>query len=462
MNNLYILTEERAKENVICEILKVYSKEYGENINFDNNIHIKPEITNNRFDNEYKITGVYISNISEIILKIASGNSSFVDFIIFEQPDVPVETNINNENDGNNIKLLIEETKTSDKESRNTGVYQRMSKFIYADYFYPNIPKYMLYNIAEPDDDKIPSDTNIFGTNMLLTQGVKIVGKSLKHFKPFVNLNELIEFKNNMRRPPKGNIPMLITRSEGTIKISGRLEKPIGKGNICHDPNIGALTAISKTLRDLGWDGKIIITQHGVKQSYIDKIKNNKFLSIASIVGIELEGINFEVDKFIPKQYWHYEKNSEKMGTIFLHLLAISNNPHITSIYENHAGCERGYFYSKTEPITLPKKDCSGENLYLPDLILKNDEKEEILLIEGKKSETLKKGLIEIQHFDSIENEFIYPSYHNYSITRWVVTYGKDIYQDGLNESVLFHLNTDGSYYINNNSPLWFKSLFKN
>ena len=463
MSNLYILTEERAKPNVIENILKVYSKEYKKALKTNNELIIMPEINSKDvFTNEFKIINAEINGIEEIYLKIASGNSSFVDFLVFEQDNAPTETSTNSENDGNNLKLLIEETKTSDKESRNTGVYQRMSKFVYADYFYPHTPKIMLYNIAEPDDIKKPSDTNIFGTNMLLTQNVKIIGKDLKHFDKFHSIDELITYKNGMRKPPAGNVPIEITKNDDSIEISGRLEKPKGKGNIGHDPNIGALTAISKTLRCLGWNKDIIITQHGVKQEYVDKNSSNKFFNISSILGMKLDGIDMKDKKIKNNQYWHYEKNSEKNGTILLHLIAITDSPNTEAIYENHAGCERGYFYSNTnEALALPKKDKNGVNLYLPDLILKNEENKEILLIEGKQSSTLNQGLEEIKHFESIENEFIKKYYPGYSIARWITTYGADIYQNGLNSKVLFHLNKNGTYILNDKTPTWLKDLFK-
>ena len=360
------------------------------------------------------------------------------------------------------MKLIIEETKTSDKESRNTGVYQRMSKFIYADYFYPNVPKIMLYNLAERDDEKIPSDTSIFGTNMLLTQDIEIIGKSLKHFNKFNSIDELIKYKNGMRRPPKGNVPILITKKGDSIKISGRLSKPSNAGNIGHDPNIGALTAISKTLRCLSWDKDIIITDHGVKQKYVNRARSNKFFNIASILNIQLEGINLSKNKVSLSQYWHYEKNSEKIVTILLHLIGITDAPNTEAIYENHAGCERGYFYtSNYKALVLPKKDKHGVNLYLPDLILKNKEHKEILLIEGKQSGTLNKGLEEIKHFEAIENEFIKKYYPNYSITRWVSTFGKNIYDKRLPPKVLFHLNKNGLYQLNEKTPKWLVNLFE-
>lgn len=464
MDNLYILTEERAKPNVVKKILEIYSNEYNKQLKVNNRLKIIPDINSNEiFNSEYIIENAKISGIDNIILKIASGNSSFVDFLVFEQSSAPKECSINNENDGNNLKLLIEETKTSDKESRNTGVYQRMSKFVYADYFYPNTPKIMLYNITNPDDDKRPSNTSIFGTNMLLTQNVKIIGKSLEYFDKFKTIDELIEYKNSMRRPPQGNIPIIITKEKDSIKISGRLSKPANEGNIGHDPNIGALTAISKTLRKLGWDKDIIITHHGVKQEYVNNSKSNKFFNIASILNLKLEGVDISNKKPTLNQYWHYEKNSEKNGTILLHLIGISDSPRTEAIYENHAGCERGYFYtSNGQALTLPKKDKHGVNLYLPDLILKNDVNKEILLIEGKQSSTLNKGLEEIKHFESIENEFIKKYYPDYSITRWVSTYGEDIYDlTGVHPQVLFHLNKNGTFILNEKTPTWLTNLIK-
>lgn len=464
MNNLYILTEERAKPHVLHQILKIYSKEYNKELKVHDELKIMPKINSNKiFTGEYKIKNIELSGIADIILIIASGNSSFMDFLVFEQSFPPKECEVNNENDGNNLKLLIEETKTSDKESRNTGVYQRLSKFVFADYFYPNIPKIMLYNIADQDDEKTPSDTSIFGTNILLTQNVKILGKSLKYFNKFNTMDELINFKNNMRSPPKGNVPILITKENNSIKISGRLSKPANAGNIGHDPNIGALTSISKTLRLLGWDKDIIITQHGVKQDYVNRARANKFLSIASKLNIKLEGIDLSNVKSNLTQYWHYEKNSEKMGTILLHLIGITDSPRTEAIYENHAGCERGYFYtSNYTPLALPKKDKNGVNLYLPDLILKNDENKEILLIEGKQSSTLDRGLEEIKHFEAIEDEFIKKYYPDYSITRWVSTYGEDIYSaTGIHPKVLFHLNKNGTFLFNEKTPSWLTDLVK-
>ncbi len=456
MENLYLLTEERAKPKVIIEILKIYCNEFNKNMEIIGDVKIIPEINNQKHSFNSYLKGVKIEDIEQIILSSASGKSSFVDYLVFEQSSLPEKNNDNQ----NNLVLMIEETKTSDKESRNTGVYQRSLKFVYADVFYPDVKKYMLYNI-EGEHQK-PTKTCLFGTNMLLNQKVGVTGKDIEHFKEFDDIDEVIAFKDSMRPPPRGNVPVNITINEDIITISGRLSKPKNAGNIAHDPNMGCLSSIAKTLRVLDWKGKIIITHHGVKQEYIDRTRGNKFLNIATHLDVHLEGITFDISKNIPTTYWYYEKSSEKIGTIFLHLLAVNLDDSVKSIYENHAGCERGYFYLKNgKGIALPKKDTNGLELRIPDLILMNNDTEEILVIEGKKSSTLDDGLREIKNYDPIEKEYIIPRYPNYSISRWVTTFGEDIYYGKLNSKVLMHLNTDGSFYVNENAPNWIKELFK-
>ena len=91
-----------------------------------------------------------------------------MDFLVFYQDKEPIvsDTPI----------FAVEETKTDDSESRNTGVFQRGSKFVYIDFFYPNIDKTMLYNL-QIQQKKDPTETNIFGSRCYRTLGVKFIGK---------------------------------------------------------------------------------------------------------------------------------------------------------------------------------------------------------------------------------------------------------------------------------------------
>ncbi len=108
-----------------------------------------------------------------------------------------------------------------------------------------------------------PTSTYIFGTKLLLTLGIEILGKKLdpKIFTPFKTIDEIIELKDSMRKAPKRNVPTLLTKSKNKIEVSGRLFK---SGGLSHDPNIGALSIICAVLRQLGWTQKIEITQHGL------------------------------------------------------------------------------------------------------------------------------------------------------------------------------------------------------
>lgn len=55
------------------------------------------------------------------------------------------------------------------------------------------------------------------------------------------------------------------------------------------------------------------------------------------------------------KNYWKYDTESEKLGTIFIHLV-VENFTQGYSIFENHAGSEKGYFITKEgEIIPLAK-----------------------------------------------------------------------------------------------------------
>ena len=69
----------------------------------------------------------------------------------------------------------------------------------------------MLYSL-QIEQKSEPTATYIFGTRLLLTFGVEILGKKLdaKIFTPFQSIDEIIELKNNMRKAPKGNVPILL------------------------------------------------------------------------------------------------------------------------------------------------------------------------------------------------------------------------------------------------------------
>lgn len=139
MKNIWILTEERPKEAVVQIILDRISIDHKFSIAISD-LKVVPIFKDDHFTFLYKVQGVSSKDFGEVYLKLASGNSSFVDFLVFLQEAEPKQDD--------KPLYAIEETKTDDSESRNTGVYQRCSKFVYVEFFYPGITKIMLYNLS--------------------------------------------------------------------------------------------------------------------------------------------------------------------------------------------------------------------------------------------------------------------------------------------------------------------------
>lgn len=473
MSKLWILTEERPKREVIETIFNKFAQEYEIGFLHSGRLKIVPLIENNRFVFTYQVLGINTPQVSQILIKTVSGQSSFVDYLVYYQEDEPVPSDI--------PLYAIEETKTDDSESRNTGVFQRCTKFVYIDLFYKDVKKIMLYSLQVKQKEE-PTATNIFGSKLLATYGVEVLGKKQieEQKTPFKSIDELIEFKNSMRKPPVGNVPILIDKSDNEIKISGRLFK---SNSLSHDPNIGALSMISAVLRKLGWKGKITITQHGLLQEHLPKRsgKPNKFIQISSELNIGLENLDLSTywckeslsdnsfnRKYIGnknEKYWHFEEKGEKLGTIFIHL-AVDAFTQGYSIFENHAGCEKSYFRkSNGEVVPLEKysdrdayKDGDKTAIaYIPDLILVDVENLEVINVEGKKYENKNKGIAELNNYDFIENEYIKPSYIGYDIIRTVVLYGGHLTDNSTLEiEVGFLLNRNGKLILGISAPKLF------
>jgi hypothetical protein len=458
LQNLWILTEERPKNSVVKTILEEYCREFGAVLSLSAaELKIKPIFTSGNFTFDYSVENASVSNIGKITIKIVSGNSSFVDYLVARSEYEPADGSIES------VLMAIEETKTGDNNSRNTAIYQRASKFVFIDYYCPQVKKYMLYNEEmTPDADRIPTATNVFGTGMLLSLGVKFIGKTMgEHFLRFASVDDMLAVKSRMRLPNHTNIPILINKIDATtITVSGKLDKKGAYEKISHDPNIGGLSCIGATLRHLDWAGRIIVKSHNISQSYIDKTRGkNKCLYLFAKIGMEMDGIVMPPTVSMPESYWKYSQSSEKVASILLHLTAQYGGIH--GIYENHAGCERGYYLRGDGSLfALPKKDKNGENLLLPDLVLRNDAASEIYLIEGKKIETLDVGLSEIEDYGSIENEYIKPDYSAFRISRWLTIYGGE--RTAVPHSkVLLYVSNGGKVIVNPIAPPAIKAAFR-
>lgn len=455
MNNLWFLTEERPKIKVLVTIFEKFAKDRGLAV-FVDEIRIFPIIKNNEFTFTYEVSGFRCNQVDKVYIKIVSGNSSFTDYLIFYQEQEPTQKDI--------PIYAVEETKTDDSESRNTGVYQRCSKFVFIKHYYPNVKMIMLYNLQVAQKEK-QTLTNVFGTRLLLTVGVEIMGKVQvnENYTAFNNIDELIAFKDRMRQAPKGNVPITIKKFENKIIVTGRLYK---NGGLSHDPNIGALSIICSALRTLGWQKEIVISNHGLNQLCIGS--RNKFIHIANALNITLDGLS------VPQAtrsdfYWKYDYEGEKLGTIFIHLV-VENFTQGVSIYENHAGCERGYFItSRGEHIAICKymdreKYKNGDKnqiVFIPDLILKDIKRSEIINIEGKKYKFRLNGINELKNYDYIEKNYILKDYPNYKILRTVVLFGSKE-QRIFEVEVGFLLNENGQMILGVKAPSLFHEAITN
>ncbi len=438
-------------------IFEYFAKDHGIGF-FGDNLRIIPLLDRETkcFDFTYEVIGFKCAIVDNVYIKTVSGNSSFTDFLIFHQNTQPKEEDI--------PLYAIEETKTDDQESRNTGVYQRCSKFVFIQHYYPTTKKVMLYAL-EVGQKTDPTETYIFGTRLLLTLGVDILGKTLdpNTFKPFTSIDEVIRYKNTMRRPPRGNVPILIHKQSNKIKISGRLYK---QGSLSHDPNIGALSIIAAVLRKLGWDKNIEIIRHGLIQSHVGE--SNKFIQIANALNISLQGLTVPRTTF-PQNYWHYDLKGEKLGTIFIHI-CVENFTESYSIFENHAGCEKGYFKtSDGQHIPLAKytdrdKYKAGNKdqiVFIPDLVLLDIKETEAITIEGKKFIYRHNGIKELANYDAFDNMYLTKYYPNFKIIRTVVLYG------GKSEKIMevevgFLLNSEGKLVLGLKAPALFTRAIKN
>ena len=444
---LWILTEERPKRTVVRDIINRFLRLRGTD-DLVGELEILPRFSSEgSFLMEYQVVGVSSHFFENIQLRVVSGNSSFTDYLVYWQEELPTPSD--------RPEFVVEETKTDDSESRNTGAFQRATKFVYLDLFYEGVDRAMLYNI-QIDHESSASPTNVFGTRCLRTLGVEILGKEddAKSSEPFKDLDEMIEARARIRRPPRGNVPILVERSRDSISISGRLVK---SGGLSHDPNIGAISLIAAVTRKLGWEGRIEVTHHGLSQSMLGP--RNKFVQIGNHLDLELKGLSLPVAE-TPGTYWKFETSGEKVATIFLHL-AIERSNLGEIIFENHAGCERGYFVGANKSLMQVSKrvrDSRGgmpsgaEAVQLPDLVIHDSMRNEVLMIEGERSQNLSVGIQQLQTFRNFETEYVIRQYPGIRTQRVIVLFGGKKARS-LPTEVAFQLTDDGAFNFGRDCP---------
>lgn len=219
-------------------------------------------------------------------------------------------------------------------------------------------------------------------------------------------------------------------------------------------------------MRKLGWAKDIEITQHGLQQKHVGS--RSKFVQIANKLNIKLEGLKVP-QAILPTDYWHYEMKGEKLGTIFVHIV-VENFTESYSIFENHAGCEKGYFqtadgqhiplakYTDREAYKTGARD---QIVFIPDLVLIDIKNSESIIIEGKKYECRQNGINELNNYDAFDKMYIEKYYPNYQTVRTVVLYGSK--EEKIVEvQIGFLLNENGKLILGIKAPELFKRAIKN
>jgi hypothetical protein len=427
--NIWILTEERPKKDVIEKIINKTKTIKKLDIEIEN-FKIKPIFNGKIFTHTFQVDLIKSKSIKNIFIKLISSGkqSSFVDFLIFLQKDEPIKEQILE-----NCVYAIEETKTNTYDSRNTAMGQRSSKFNTLNYYiqkykYKLKPvMYFSHKQAESDHDSVQ-----FINRCLchLESGIEFWGKDSSKFKKFSSLDELIKLKNKIAGTNTRNkdTPIKITKEKDLIKISGLLANPGADtakhkytGTIKHDPNIGQLPLIAKAIRTLDWKEKIIITDHRILPEKVVEGRGNKFTRLAKYIDFELENCPFPETDF-HLDYWKYEKYNEKVSTILAQI--ILENKEMETIFDNHGGCEKSYFYGINNAEIKISKQFSNDGGKIPDLVVKDNLNKIIYLYEGKTAKNIKAGLEEIEAFALFETMYLKVNYPNFKYKRGLIING--------------------------------------
>lgn len=365
---------------------------------------ITPCISNNKFNGRWnaRIMG------ARIHIVLFKGKTSSVDYLLFAGTPEDCASG-----SAEHALCILESTKTSDKESRNTAVNQRIVKFTTYFSLYPNstaIPVMFWLNASWELQKLTP--TAIFGFRLMSTLGIRLymnnadgiinMGSKL-HIDPFSSTDEMIEIKNSIPEK-KGNTSVKLEHQLRTatlnndtntfvnlFKIIIKLDKGNGEhsGKISHDPNVGLLSGILNAFHKLAPDtcNNYLITNHGILQSYFDKCPKSKLWHSTHGLHVEFENVEIKTLPDLPTRYFVIEQSiTEKLATILCQM----TSEHRT-IFTNHAGCAL--------TSVADAHGCAtnvGRTMNRPDILFEDSCKQELILVEGKVEADIHKGVTQL------------------------------------------------------------------
>lgn len=394
VNSFTVLTEENPNIDEIKLMFAVIRVNIPDSISNDS---IIPNITSNT-EGKKMFKGVWTLELDDLIItiKLFKGKTSSVDYMLFNE-DVDLNT-------GNAAKALVilESTKTSDNASRNTAVYQRITKFTTFETMYPDFKGIkIMFWCNSIWKDKL-TQTAMIGMRLMETlninmyslyKGNRINIKEKYKITAYECCDDIIKSKNAIPEK-KGNCSIRLYRLDNDVYISLKLDKGNGKssGVISHDPNVGFLSAIINAFEKVTKKpnhNNYIIKNHNIKQQYFDKCPKSKLWYSISNINIVFEGCVIKKRPVLPSQYFTLESDmTEKLATILYDYISPND-----TIFSNHGGCALTCIKGPNDIIRSV-----GQKMPRPDIVFRNDERKEIEIIEGKLEKELGKGIKQLSN----------------------------------------------------------------
>jgi hypothetical protein len=400
--NIYILGEECPRSASIEQIVKFCCDKRSLNFKVSD-LQITPVKQNNKFMRYYRISGVNVEGVKNVYYKIVRGTGSFVDYLCYFQDRSPTQAD--------KPFAVIEDNKSRPSDAGNMHK-QRLVKFVNVLKHYPDAR--MLYLNIVPDFRRKEGVQPTYkrSARMFNTLGVEVKLISFSgedrtpEFNPYQNLEEFCE--DYEIKPRAGETPTGIELDNDILKISTKLLK--GAGGLS-DPGVGFVCAAAQVSRNLGHHGEIIVINHGLSDKWLAKERASKLAQCSQDLGIKFKNtkghtkINCSYDK---EEYWDSGGSGEKYASILADIM-FRERPDCEIIYDNHAGTERGWFIESDGKHVSVAKNIGG----IPDLVVKDDNTENILVFEGEMFKNAKKGIKQFKTFEGFKKllENKYPGY---------------------------------------------------
>lgn len=357
-----------------------------------------------------------------VTLRLFRGTGSSVDYIVKKEGE---------------IIIGLESTKTTDKDSRNTSVNQRFTKFVVFKQMYKDAKMILYYN----NKQNHTTDTGKLGLRMFKTQGVHVTdstGRDLLSDCPsFSTVDEILQAKNNIKEK-KGNVSIKITKlADHTYGITARLSKGIGT-SINSDPNIGCIVGLCATIYSLDSSASFVIQNHRVK---LEGLTNkSKFWYANSSWPLKLEGseVNSKGCKS-PENPYRENTMSESHSTILFEQLVKKKNNFKVLFHQHACSAKSSFILADGSEACVPKE------ITIPDIVFLDSTNKTVFVVEGKIMKDIKKGDAQLDNLKKFD-EFVLSKYSGHTIKKGLCIYTEGKTLPATKYPVWFSLDSEGKF----------------